>query len=567
MRSDNVNFNVAALATRLKLRPLPCMPRRVLAALACSFCLATAAAAQPAPAPENCGTIIIPPGLGIGPGADITSFNPLFIESLYNQEAVYMMFEQLLWINRFHVIDWTRSIASSVVTPDDGKTYNVTLRHWLWSDGVPVTSADVLYTYHLIKIYGPAYTGYGLGGIPDLIQSITAPDATHFTVVLKHQVNPQWFILNGLQQLQPLPRHIWGKYTPDEIWQHQSSPAFFKVIDGPLQLDKLNVGIDAVFSPNPLYGGGKMHFKRLIMKFQNSEGQELQEVESGELDMSNIPFDLFDKATHLPGLYVTTVLPTYSWTELIPNMGNAATPYFADVRVRDAMADAINQPEIIALAMHGHGVATYGPVPPYPPVFLSPAARAGDYPVHYDPAEARALLKAAGYTPGPDGILQNGRYRLAFTAEIPAGQPLRIEIAEAIQQNLRAVGIRMDVRQVEFNEIMTQMVNLPQDWEAILISEDLSPFPSGEDLFVKGGFYDNNGYANAKMDALVKQSTNVPGLAGLFAYEDYGSAQQPVIFLPNEVYSLLIRDGLHGAGDFLNPLGMWAPGKLYCTAK
>ncbi|GLR68755.1 hypothetical protein GCM10010909_34370 [Acidocella aquatica] len=516
--------------------------------------------------PGNCGTIIIPPGLGIGPGADITSFNPLFITSAYNAEAAGLMFESLLWINRYHQIDWSRSIASSVTTPDAGKTYDVTMRPWLWSDGVPVTTKDVLYAFDLIKAYGTSYAGYGAGGMPGIIASLTASDAAHFQVVLQHQVNPDWFILNGLSQLAPLPAHAWEKYNTDQIWQGQSSPAFFGVVDGPLLLSGFTVGVDAAFVPNPRYGGAPMHFERFIMKFENAEGQELQAVESGDLDMSNLPFDLYDQASHLPGAHVVTLPPAYAWHELIPNLANPRTGYFADVRVRQAIADAINQQQIISLAMHGHGLPDYGPVPVVPPIFLSPAAKAGSYPVGYDPAKARALLAAAGYAPGEDGIMGKGGQSISFTLEIPAGQPLRIEMAESMQQDLRAVGIAMQIRQVEFNKMLSQMVHEPHAWEAILVGENLAAYPSGEDLFVTGGYLNNNGYSDKKMDALVAQSTDEPGMAGLYAYQDYASAQQPVIFLPNEQYSVLVRNGLHGVGDFINPLGAWAPEKLYCTA-
>jgi len=514
----------------------------------------------------DCGTIVIPPGVGIGPGADLTSFNPELISSAYNAEAVDMLFEQFIWINRYHQIDWTRSIASAVTSPDNGKTYDITLRPWRWSDGVKVTSADVIYALKVIKGFGSNYVYDGQGDMPDIIQSMTASDPMHLRIVLKRQVNPNWFILNGLVQLMPLPEHAWRKYTTDEIWRGQSDPAFFRVVDGPLLLKNLVVGVDAEFVPNPYYGGEKMHFDRLIMKFENSEGQELQAVESGDLDMSNIPFDLFDKAEHLPGMYVETMPATYTWHELVPNMLNPATRYFADVRVRDALADAINQKEMIGLAMHGYGVPEHGPVPPQPSAFLSPSARLGNYPVGYDPAKAKALLAAAGFTPGPDGILQRQGQKFVFTLDIPAGQALRIEMAETMQQDLRAVGIEMKVRQVELNEILTEMVSEPNKWEAILIASDMTYYPTAEGMFVTGAFYNNNGYSSPTMNRLVKQSTDEPGMQGLFDYQDYASAQQPVVFLPTEQYSVLVRNGLHGLQDFANPLGLWAPEKLYCTA-
>jgi peptide/nickel transport system substrate-binding protein len=534
------------------------------AALAMTVLLGTAPAH--AADPENCGTIIVPPGVGLGPGADITSFNPDLITSAYNGEAAGLLFMPLIWINRFHTIDFSRSIARAVTTPDNGKTYDVTLRNWHWSDGVPVTTQDILYAFNLIKSLGSTYPGYGAGGMPDIIASLTAGDATHFTVVLKRQVNPDWFILDGLSQLEPFPAHVWGRYTLDQIWQNQSSPAFFQVVDGPLIIKRLVVGVDAEFLPNPAYEGPKMHFDRFIMKFENSEGQELQAVESGDLDMSNVPFDLFDKARHLPGTYVVTLPPSYSWHQLIPNMANPATGFFADVRVRDAMQDAINQKEIVQLAMHGLGVPVYGPVPPYPDTFLSPAAKAGNYPVGYDPAKARALLAAAGWAPGPDGIMQKGGAKLSFTAMIPAGQPLRIEMAESIQQNLRKVGIDMQTHQVELNQIFALTTGQPLAWEAALYANDMSAYPSGESIFSTGAFYNDNGYSDPTMDRYIAASTDKPGLAGLFAYETYASAQEPVIFLPVEQNAVLARDGIHGLQDFMSPMDNWSPEQLYCTA-
>jgi peptide/nickel transport system substrate-binding protein len=538
---------------------------RFWASVLFSVLLAAPPAARAA-VPGDCGTVVIPPGLGVGPGADVTSLNPLLVTSLYNAEAIGLIYESLLWINRYHKIDFSRSIASAVNTPDAGKTYNVTLRPWHWSDGVPVTTKDVLYTFKLIKAFGTNYAGYGTGGMPDIVQSLTASDDEHFTVVLKRRVNPDWFILSGLGQLSPLPAHVWNRYTTDEIWQAQSDPAFFSVVDGPLRLEKLVTGVDAQFTPNPEYEGEPMHFSRFILKFQNSEAQELQGMESGDLDMSNLPFALIAQASHLPGNHVVVLPPTYSWHELIPNIANPATPYFADARVRQALADGINQQEIIDLAMHGHGMAVHGPVPPVPDTFLSPSAKAGDYPTGYNPAKARALLAQAGFTPGPKGILQKNGRDLVFTLQIPAAQPLRLEMAETIQQNLRGIGIAMSVRQVEFNTMLSEMLHQPAAWDAILIGENLAAYPSGEELFVKGGYLNNNGYSDPKMDALVKQSTDAPGLDGLFAYEDYAAAQQPVIFLPNERYSILVRNGMHGVEDFINPLGAWAPEKLWCSS-
>jgi peptide/nickel transport system substrate-binding protein len=298
----------------------------------------------------------------------------------------------------------------------------------------------------------------------------------------------------------------------------------------------------------------------------NDENAELQAVESGDLDMANLPFTLFDKGQHMPGLHVVTLMPDYSYNEFIPNLVNPTAPYFADVTVRDAMADAVNQQQVIDLAMHGQGLPVHTAVPPVPANFLSPAARAGSEPVGYNPAKARALLAQEGFSPGPDGILQKNGKKFSFTALIPAGRPEDIEIAETLQQNFAAVGIDMKVHEIEFNQLLALLVNAPQKWQAILMANTINAFPSGENGFLSGSFYDNNGYSNPQMDSDINASTYQPGLAGLFAFEDFTAAQQPVIFLPVEKYSILVRNGLHGIPEFISPLGYWDPSALTCTA-
>jgi peptide/nickel transport system substrate-binding protein len=266
------------------------------------------------------------------------------------------------------------------------------------------------------------------------------------------------------------------------------------------------------------------------------------------------------------GVHIVTLPPSYSFNELIPNIASPSATFFADVRVRQAIANAINQQQIINLAMHGQGVPVYTGAPPVPASFLSPAARAGTEPDIFAPEKARALLKEAGYTPGPDGILQKNGKQLSFVALIPAGRPENIEIAETIQQNLAAVGIRMRAHEIEFNQMLALELGPPAGWEAIIDASTENAFPSGENGFMTGSFYDQNGYSDKHMDELINASTYQPGLAGLFAYEDYTAVSLPVIFLPVEKFSILVRNGLHGVENFINPLGFWAPDALYCTA-
>ncbi len=469
------------------------MPNPRQFALSCCLLALLAWAPARAADPQGCGTIVVPPGLAQGPSADITSLNPLFVNTIYNEQAAWLLYPELVWVNRFYRIDWSRSLASAISTPDGGLTFNVTLRPWHWSDGVRLTSKDVAYAFELIRQLGPEWPGYGGGGMPGIIQSLRVTDSTHFTVVLTHPANPEWFIYNGLGLIDPLPEHAWSKYSLDQLMQLQSSPAFFSVVDGPVKIQALQVGQDAVFVPNPAYDGPKMHFSRLVFQFLESDGVGLEDVESGDLDMANLPFSLWNAASHLPGVHRVVMSPQENWYFISINFKNPAVPFFRDLRVRQAIADAINQPQLSAVVYHGQGIPVYGPVPPDPPDFLSPAMKAGRYPVGHGLGQARALLMAAGFTPGPDGIMAKDGRRLAFDYIITSGDTTTELVTNLLGAELRQAGIEIRVHEMEFNQMVAKIDGPAQGWQSAYLDMNLSPYPTGEGLFETGAFQNNGG--------------------------------------------------------------------------
>jgi peptide/nickel transport system substrate-binding protein len=515
----------------------------------------------------DCGTIVLPTGIGVGTGADVTSMNPLLAESSYNAEMANMMYQQLIWINRFDQIDWSRSVAGAITTPDEGTTYNVTLRPWHWSDGVPVTTADVAYTFKLMKQLGPLLPGYGEGGMPDIIKSLNIISPTQFQVVLTRQVNPTWFIFDGLGQLQPLPEHSWGRYTLDEIWQNQSSPAFFSVVDGPLKPERLDIGRDIVLVPNPAFDGPKMHFDRLIFDFLETDGAVLQAVESGDIDAADAPLAVWNAVQHEPGLYIVKLPVEAVYDFATINFLNPKVAFFRDARVRQAMADAIDQRRIVDLAYHGFGVEIRGPLPPTPSQFLAPNMAAGHYPVRYDPEESLKLLQQAGYTRGPDGIMQKDGKRLSFTDLDTVGSATGEQETLLIQADLAKVGIEMLAHEIEFNQMLALLNSGGAGWDFAILATEPAYYPSGEGILQTGAFQNSGHYSDTTMDRLIADSINQPGLNALFTYENYASAQQPILFLPRDTIPVLVSNRLHGMADFVNPYGWYAPEQLYCTAE
>jgi len=512
----------------------------------------------------DCGTIVLPTGAGQAGSDDLTSFSPLFSDTAYNAEASWLLYPNLLWINRFADIDWSRSLASTVTTTDN-TTFTITLRPWHWSDGVPVTANDVAYGFSLIKKLGPEWPGYGGGGLPDIVKSLTVLSPSQFTVMTTHSVNPTWFIYNGISGLAPLPEHAWKQYTLDQLFQLQSTPSLYDVVDGPLKLQKFDVGLDAVFVPNPEWEGNKMHFSRLVFRFLQGDGAAVQGVESGDTDAAELPAALYNAVGNFPGVHVE-VLPQAAYQNVtVLNFDNPSMAFFKDVRVRQAMEDSIDQDAIIHNLEHGHGDPAYGPVLHSMTAFLTPDMRKGIFPVGYNPAKSRALLAQAGFTPGPDGIMQKNGKRLSFTYLEESGTGSITELDEIVQADMRKVGIEMKIKQMEFNQMLALMSGHPKGWDATGVGQPVAEYPSGEGEYETGAFQNSGDYSDPMMDKLINENVSQPGIEHLYAYETYTSEQQPVIWEPRERPTILVNNRLHGMGEFIDPIGMYAPDQLYCT--
>jgi peptide/nickel transport system substrate-binding protein len=174
-------------------------------------------------------------------------------------------------------------------------------------------------------------------------------------------------------------------------------------------------------------------------------------------------------------------------------------------------------------------------------------------------------LAQAGFTPGPDGILQKSGKKLSFVTLYSTGDADIEQEAELIQSFLRAVGIDMQLRQIEFNQELALFNGPPAGWQTAIIGETLGAYPTGESSYETGGGENFEGYSDPEMDKLITASMNQPGMDGLYAYEDYVLAQQPAITYPESDVVVLARDRIHGIANFIDSEANYYPDQLYCT--
>jgi len=148
------------------------------------------------------------------------------------------------------------------------------------------------------------------------------------------------------------------------------------------------------------------------------------------------PWDKYREIAAVPSIRVART-PGNAYEHVTLN--ERQFPPFADVRVRRALIHALDRELFTKTILDGLAPVAHGPIQPVSWAYTDRITR---YP--YDPARARTLLDEAGWRPGPNGIRRRDGRPLAFTLITQAGYAIRENIAQAIEHQLREVGV--DVR-------------------------------------------------------------------------------------------------------------------------
>ncbi|APZ44146.1 peptide ABC transporter substrate-binding protein [Acidihalobacter ferrooxydans] len=517
--------------------------------------------------------VAAPPDVGgFGAPTTVTSFLPIF-NSLSNQdiEAYNILFTPLVWPSPTIGMDTQLSLASKISYSDNDKIVTITLKHRFWSDGRPVTSDDVLYTLKLIRKLGTSYVLYGFGQMPSIIKKATAPDAHTVRLLLKHSVNPTWFTLNALAQINPVPKQVWDKYSTTYISGHETSPKLTSVIDGPYKLASFESGRQAVFVENATYGGPATSVKKFTLTFFPSWEQQFEALKTGQIQIGQVPTILYQARAMVSKLQSykqpngqKSFYP-FEFKMVWLNFTNPDVAFFKNREVRRALQLAISQQYIIDSVYHGNGAASFSAVPPRPDTYLSPEIkRLNAHPNEvYSPATAEKLLSAQGWNPSASGIREKNGKPLAFTMSYMSGDAAQKQIALILQEEWQKVGVEVHLHREPENLLLSQL-HPNGKWQAIMLLWSYAPmfYPSGDGIFNTGGGANFGAFSDPVLDKAIAASTTKAGLKGLWAYQDRLFHDLPVLFLPVPGYLVKSSTCLTNLETYLNPTAYLAPQAL-----
>ena len=435
--------------------------------------------------------------LGYGEYGRPATLDPITSNEMISVRITELVFNGLVAIDEKQEI--VPDLAERWEASKDGRTYAFFLRKdvtWHPKEGEearPFTADDVVFTYNIMmhpKTITPLKVRY------EFIEKVEklGDDAVQFT--LKRP------ILNALAKFsfKVIPKH--GPSNP--LYLTREDPFVQHPIGtGPYILRNITADREVILVANEKYFRGRPHIDKFIAKpFAD------QNIMSQALMFNAIDMIVLVNPRDLPEIQGDKrfVLQPYNALSYAFFSYNLRNPLLADKRVRRAFTHAVNREEMLEAFFNKQGTIISGPFAPG-----SWAYNLDVQPLPFDPQRAIALLNEAGFTPGPDGVMQKDGKKLSVSLKVPIEKESEAvkRVVLAFQNYLKNVGVAV---RVEFKEWQAWKADvfLEHNFDIILASWVFDDSADISSLFHSAeiGAWKNNfgGYSNPEVDGLIVES-------------------------------------------------------------
>lgn len=506
------------------------------------------------------------------------SFNPIISDDAGTATFtgyIYQGLTRLSGVTRMPVA----ALAERWEISPDGRTYTFYLREGVvWSDSTAFTAADVLFTFKKL-IYNAAITSnparerFLIDGKPVRVEAL---DSLTVRFVLPRPFAPFLRLLTH----EILPEHL----LEPELRAGRFASALGPATDpativgtGPFMLSSYIPAYTITFRRNPRYwerdGAGTRlpYLDSIVYRIFPSEDAQRAAFRKGDIDYLVAHGDAYRKLMKRAdkgGYDVYRLGPAAGSNFLCFNQNTgtdaAGTPFvepfklawFRATTFRRAVSHAIDRHAMIAAIMDGFGYRQWAPMTPSEGRFYNPDVTT--YP--HAPDSARSLLASIGLTDRDgDGTLEDSAGNpCAFTLLTNRGNVTRRKIAEAIRDDLEAIGITVTVEQVEFAELLRRVESSPYRWEAAVMGLSRTDDPHfAREVWVSSGsrhlwFPEQDTPSTpweATIDSLfaagVRELDRSARIAVYHRWQQLAARQQPLIYtiVPERILCLAKRFG------------------------
>ncbi len=419
---------------------------RAIVLSAVAMAVLVAATGPLAQAQESSTAADAPIVLTVGTTVDLVTDNPFAVSAGNDWSVVTTQYDMMLKFDS-ETLSPAPSLATGCEPNDDSTVWTCTLRDGLkWSDGSPLTSRDIAFSYRFIidnKV--PQYRAYfpfnPTFETPDDTTFIWKAEAPTFALDM-----PPWAYI--------VPQKVWegvdGKPL-SEIKAQENTPS---IGSGPFTLTEWTQGQGWTMQKNPYFWGDEPVVDTLKFRVYSNQEAMTQALRNGEIDIADgLRPSLVQSVDGIDGVTVQKVVSDW-WLNLAFNFGGQGPdadplPALKDIDVRTAIEMAIDK-QAIADKVY-QGTATTGDTIIRPASAFWHLDIPADQEVPFSPEDAAAMLEDAGYTDTDgDGIREDPSTGEPLQMLIPASQDTTgaVEAGQLIVGYLKAIGIEVDLKPV-----------------------------------------------------------------------------------------------------------------------
>ena len=394
-----------------------------------------------------------------GAPTDVSQLTPYLAADTFSVLVAGLLFEPLLSSTANG--DFIPQLAAEVPRPSaDGLTYTFKLRKNLrWSDGVPLTSDDVLFTYSLH--WDPKYRAVNSPHRQEFeshVQSMAAPDPETFVIRTTTPYAPFLTNLGGPGALGIVPKHVLGGVDPKAINTHDfnHNPS---VVNGVFRFVRWDKGQQIVLARNPSYWAGRSNLDQYVYKVLPDQVTLATQLKTGEVDMGTIVESLVDDVSAHPDTVSVFQfdVPSIDLYAYQMDPSKPAARFFSDRSVRQALLYALDRQQMVDALYFKHATVATGPIPP-----VQSWAYNKDAKPRYDHDRARAerMLDAAGWRMAASGVRERDGVPMAFEVITTAGSKVGEGVIQVMQQQWAEIGVKCTPRLIQLPQLINQITNL-----------------------------------------------------------------------------------------------------------
>lgn len=449
-----------------------------------------------------------------------------------------ILFEQL---TRYSPEDLSPSpaLAESWEASEDALAWTFHLRDdVVWSDGESFNAEDVAFTFNdVVKN-------------PDL----GAQSANQFAAVDSVEIVDDYtvrFVLNSPFSALPYYLASYAGIIPEHVLGSAENPltvtSFNKqspVSTGPYMVAEFVPGSHVRLVPNENFYGTAPKLAGIVFRVIPDTNTQVAQLLAGQLDLvGRLNPNALAGVERNPELEVLSQSQNIFYFVAL----NFDDERFQDVNVRQALLTAIDRQALIDALIQGYGTVATGPIAP-----LLAALHNDDVAQHaYDPERALELMAAAGWTPGPDGILQKDGEQ--FIVDMPTASYAELTPASLlIQQFWADIGVQAEIETIEWNAYI-QRVILERDYEASVAWWSMPPTPDVTPYFACSAAHTGNNipnYCSEELDELLAAGRRALSAedqqAAYYELQEYLAIELPYLYLWHPNIISVVRDNVEG---------------------